>query len=236
MAEADIGMDIKDEFSNAAKFLQSVTAQLSSSQLLEFYAYYKQATQGKCDSARPSMFNMKARQKWDAWSALGDLNQEGAMAEYVALLTKLFPDWQENSLSTTSGWVAVSSMAKQEPDLADSEKRLSDWVRDGDKAKVRQHSNNHIINQLDGEGLGPIHWAADRGNLDMLKFIVTDLKADLELKDQEGQTALHYAASCGHADIVKYLVDLGANTEVKDSDGATPLDVASELDIVNILS
>lgn len=238
MAEADFECDLKDRFLSAAKFLETVALKLDSSQLLEFYAYYKQATQGKCTTDRPSWFNMTARQKWDAWNGLSDMSQEDAMSKYINLITQHFPQWEEesNETSQTAGWVAVSSMAKDEPDLEDSEKTLSDWVRDGNKIKVKQNAKNNNINQLDSEGLGPIHWAADRGNIDMLRFLIFDLKANIELKDQDGQTALHYAASCGHTDIVKYLVELGANTAVKDADGATPLDIASEPDIVSLLS
>lgn len=238
MAEADVvDCDLKERFVNAAKFVESVTMQLDTSQLLELYSYYKQATQGKCNIGRPSWFNITARQKWDVWNGLGDICQEDAMRKYINLITQLFPHWEEevDTTSPTAGWVAVSCMAKVEPEVDDSEKTLSDWVRDGNKTKVKQGIKNDSIDQLDGEGLGPIHWAADRGNIDMLRFLIFDMKANIELKDQDGQTALHYAASCGHTDIVKYLIGLGANTTVKDADGATPLDIASDQEIVNLL-
>lgn len=238
MAQAKIQNDLEDQFSSAAKFLESVAMQLGPLELLEFYSYYKQATQGKCNTARPSWFNVTAKQKWDAWNALGDLSQEEAMRKYIILLSQLFPNWNEESteVSLTSGWVAVSSMAKEEPNLKDSEKDISDWVREGNKEKVKLVAKNHNINDLDSTGLGPIHWAADRGNVDMLRFLVFDLKADVNLKDQEGQTALHYAASCGHVDIVKYLVEHGADIAVEDQDGATPRSVGYEPDILALLS
>lgn len=238
MAQAKIQNDLEDQFSSAAQFLESVAMQLGPLELLEFYSYYKQATQGKCNIARPSWFNVTAKQKWDAWNALGDLSQEEAMRKYIILLSQLFPNWNEESteVSLTSGWVAVSSMAKEEPNLKDSEKDISDWVREGNKEKVKLVAKNHNINDLDSTGLGPIHWAADRGNVDMLRFLVFDLKADVNLKDQDGQTALHYAASCGHVDIVKYLVEHGADVAVEDQDGATPRSVSYEPDILALLS
>lgn len=238
MAQAKIQNDLEDQFSSAAKFLESVAMQLGPLELLEFYSYYKQATQGKCNTVRPSWFNVTAKQKWDAWNALGDLSQEEAMRKYIILLSQLFPNWNEESteVSLTSGWVAVSSMAKEEPNLKDSEKDISDWVREGNKEKVKLLAKNHNINDLDSTGLGPIHWAADRGNVDMLRFLVFDLKADVNLKDQDGQTALHYAASCGHVDIVKYLVEHGADVAVEDQDGATPRSVSYEPDIIALLS
>lgn len=43
-----------------------------------------------------------------------------------------------------------------------------------------------------------------------------------------GWTALHWAAKRGHGDIVKTLLESGADPSVKSTDGAEPLDVASQ--------
>lgn len=46
MAEAEFETDLRDDFSSAAKFLESIVGELSSAQLLEFYSYYKQVGLG----------------------------------------------------------------------------------------------------------------------------------------------------------------------------------------------
>lgn len=44
-----------------------------------------------------------------------------------------------------------------------------------------------------------------------------------DLQDLEGQTALHYATVCEREAIAKYLVEHGADANIADNDGATPL-------------
>lgn len=43
------------------------------------------------------------------------------------------------------------------------------------------------------------------------------------LQDLEGQTALHYATVCEREAIAKYLFERGADANIADNDGATPL-------------
>ena len=46
------------------------------------------------------------------------------------------------------------------------------------------------------------------------------------LTDRQGQTALFLAVESGRKDVVKYLLDHGARTDVKDDMGRTPMDLA----------
>ena len=50
--------------------------------------------------------------------------------------------------------------------------------------------------------------------------------AGLNHKDHEKRTALHRAAINGNTRLVKRLVGRGANTELRDEEGATALDIA----------
>ena len=45
------------------------------------------------------------------------------------------------------------------------------------------------------------------------------------MTDRQGQTALHLAADLGRAPVVKYLLEHGAATDLKDDAGKTPLDL-----------
>lgn len=54
------------------------------------------------------------------------------------------------------------------------------------------------------QGLSPLHFAADRGFLDILKCLI-EAGADIHSTDGDGQSALDYARMCEHEDIITYL-------------------------------
>ena len=52
-----------------------------------------------------------------------------------------------------------------------------------------------------------LHSASLKGYLEVVRFLIEDLKRDPNFKDQDGRTPLHHASEGGHLDVVKYLVD-----------------------------
>ncbi|XP_041671830.1 acyl-CoA-binding domain-containing protein 4 [Cheilinus undulatus] len=57
--------------------------------MLRFYSLYKQAVCGPCTVARPGFWDPVGRYKWDAWSSLGEMSSESAMAAYVDEMKKV---------------------------------------------------------------------------------------------------------------------------------------------------
>ncbi|XP_007441213.1 acyl-CoA-binding domain-containing protein 4 isoform X1 [Python bivittatus] len=57
-------------------------------EMLRFYSYYKQATVGQCQIPRPGFWDPIGRYKWDAWSSLGKMTKEEAMAAYIMEMKK----------------------------------------------------------------------------------------------------------------------------------------------------
>ncbi|XP_075889762.1 acyl-CoA-binding domain-containing protein 4 isoform X2 [Nelusetta ayraudi] len=57
--------------------------------MLRFYGLYKQAMCGPCAVSRPSFWDPVGRYKWDAWSSLGGMSKESAMAAYVHEMKKV---------------------------------------------------------------------------------------------------------------------------------------------------
>lgn len=82
-------MGLADDFSAAQHRVKQLSRSPASDELLELYAYYKQATVGDASGDRPGMLDFKGRAKFDAWSARRGLAQQPAMTAYVELADKL---------------------------------------------------------------------------------------------------------------------------------------------------
>jgi len=233
--------EITETFTKAADHVKSLVGKTDDKTLLLLYGYYKQGTEGPCNIAKPSWYNTKGRAKWEAWNKLGNMPQTEAKTLYIKLVESLDPDFL-SSPSITEGWVAISTMQSDEKFLSESEKSLIDYVKEGNCTKVsnilRSYGSTEItslINKLDEDGLGLIHWAADRGSAEVLKIIIS-FGADVNLVDSDMQTALHYAASCGHVECITVLLENKADLNVKDADGLDPKAVANDETVRELLS
>lgn len=86
-------MSIEERFNAAVNVIRGLPKngpyQPSNDMLLTFYSLFKQATEGKCNSGRPALWNVVSRAKWDAWNRLGALPKEAAMQKYVDELKKI---------------------------------------------------------------------------------------------------------------------------------------------------
>ncbi|KAJ8683271.1 hypothetical protein QAD02_019063 [Eretmocerus hayati] len=227
--DLDFGIsDLEETFNKAAGHIQSLAAQLDQDRLLGFYGLYKQATCGPCNVSSPYWYQVQAKHKWDAWNNLRDMSREVAMASYIRAVAKLDPDWERDAKSSSKAWVVVSRLPNTDTELRDIDKNLLDWVKDSNLDKVQQSLARckGDIGLKDDNFMLPIHWAADRGDLEIFQCLV-EAGSNLNATDIEGQTPLHYAASCGHAEVVKYLLSKNAQS-LPDNDGMLPKDVADE--------
>ena len=82
-------MPLVDDFSAAQARVKQLSKTPASDELLELYAYFKQATAGDATGDRPGMLDFKGRAKFDAWSARKGVSKDGAMSAYVELVNKL---------------------------------------------------------------------------------------------------------------------------------------------------
>ncbi|CDR97863.1 acyl CoA binding protein, putative [Babesia bigemina] len=82
-------------FEAAVKFISNGTGFTATDEdKLSFYKYFKQATIGDCNIAKPGFFQLQQKYKWEAWDSVRGMAQEAAKAAYVALLDKLCPSWR----------------------------------------------------------------------------------------------------------------------------------------------
>ena len=82
-------MALEEDFSAAQARVKQLPRTPASDELLELYAYFKQATAGDAKGDRPGMLDFKGRAKFDAWSARQGVSKEAAMTAYVSLVAKL---------------------------------------------------------------------------------------------------------------------------------------------------
>jgi diazepam-binding inhibitor (GABA receptor modulating acyl-CoA-binding protein) len=55
---------------------------ITTTNMIDFYKYYKQATLGDCNISEPSIFYQEARTKWQAWNSVKGMSKEDAMKQY----------------------------------------------------------------------------------------------------------------------------------------------------------
>jgi len=78
-----------DKFNEAKSRVEKLSKRPSNDQLLDLYAFYKQAAEGDVAGSRPGMLDLKGRAKFDAWAKRKGLSKDDAMRKYVALVDKL---------------------------------------------------------------------------------------------------------------------------------------------------
>lgn len=224
-------------FNKASDHVRNITSKLNNNQLLELYGLYKQSTEGKCNTAKPGWLDGKGRRKWEAWRSLADMPTKEAKHKYIDLVQKYDPDCELiEQAGPKQQWVAVSSLQKSpETDLVHDELSLLDAARENLGLLVSEiiSKNPSLKDERDEDGLTALHWAADRNATSALEAALQS-GCDINAVDNSGQTALHYAVSCGHINSTQILINAGAKL-LKDEDNCTPLDLATEEEIRNIL-
>ncbi|KAM6990657.1 acyl-CoA-binding domain-containing protein 5-B-like isoform 2-T2 [Tautogolabrus adspersus] len=132
MAQEEDKHSLEAKFAAAVSVIRSLPEegpfQPSDDMMLMFYSYYKQATLGPCNIARPMGFwDTRGKAKWDAWSSLGNMTQEEAMKNYVEdiqLILETIPMSEEVSdlvLKLGSFYTEVDGEERENEEIEENE-------------------------------------------------------------------------------------------------------------------
>lgn len=80
-----------------------------------------------------------------------------------------------------------------------------------------------IVEEKKDDGYTALHLAALNNHVEIAELLVHQGKANMDKQNVNLQTALHLAVERQHVQIVKLLVREGANLNIPDKDGDTPL-------------
>ena len=84
------------EFKQAAEKVKNLKSKPADAELLEIYAFFKQAEVGDVNTERPGMLDFKGKSKWDAWASKKGTSQEDARKAYIAKVEELAAKYGTN--------------------------------------------------------------------------------------------------------------------------------------------
>lgn len=87
----------------------------------------------------------------------------------------------------------------------------------------------------DHRGLTPLNCAAIKGDLELVKLLISRGQADVNQTSPKGCTPLIYAGRGGYAEVVRYLLEKRASPLKQDNAGGTVLHHAIEKGNINVL-
>lgn len=89
--------DTEARFKKAVWLVRNGPPRSSSNDVkLQYYGFFKQATEGDVKGDRPGMLSFEGRAKYDAWAKLKDMPMEEAMEKYIALIAADDPNWEDH--------------------------------------------------------------------------------------------------------------------------------------------
>ncbi|TFK41261.1 hypothetical protein BDQ12DRAFT_432381 [Crucibulum laeve] len=219
-------------FQNAASYLSSASSlsKVSSVVKLELYGLFKYITVARIPTtSRPSIFDMTGRAKWDAWSAADKKYEKEQDAEIRYLEIARSLGWTEGTAPTAKpqtqeeeeiDWddgvpaksgtggggmgLSVSSMAPPKTEIDKSIHGLAVSNDVPGLTTLLELSPDTDLNALDEFGYAPLHLACDRGNIEIVRLLLSK-GANRTVKDPDGFTLQELAQEAGHKEIESIL-------------------------------
>ncbi|ORZ22552.1 acyl CoA binding protein-domain-containing protein [Absidia repens] len=131
---------VQQRYNKALQIVQhlpSSSFQPTKEQKLQLYAFYKQVSIGNVNTARPGLFDMVGRAKWDAWKKLEGFNKLEAQHCYVDILLQAVSEAYQKPASKIQAQQIIQTFSMMKPigdddDTTDDE--MTTTTEDGDHA------------------------------------------------------------------------------------------------------
>lgn len=197
-------------YENGTIFVRNNVNNISQENLLYLYARFKYISEGPCNCERPGgLFNFEAKKKWDNWKSMGNsVPTDQCKQEYIQKLDEIQPHWRDSCNNSS-----------------EADKKGTFGIRCSTMGQ-----NDEVINNSDCFDV------CKSGNIDQLKKLLNP--KNLNQTDENGMSLIMWACDRGYTDIVKFLLELGSDVNLQDSDGQTCLHYAvscEHSEIVKIL-
>ena len=149
-------------------------------------------------------------------------DQDAFFKDFSAAFSKL--------LSNGCPAAVIKSTKAVEDDTELASKNFREHCMHGSKEHaekaVAKGANVHAVEA--GSHRTALHKAAFWGHDHLMEWLLDDLKIDPNVQDSAGDTALHDASRFGHSKVVSALLSKGADKTIKNKQGKTAADVATE--------
>ncbi|XP_039096321.1 ankyrin repeat domain-containing protein 16 [Hyaena hyaena] len=179
----------------------------------------------------------------DGWNSVHIASREGDPVILHYLLTVCPDAWKTESkvgrtpLHTAAMHGCLEAVevllqrCQYQPDCRDScgSTPLMDALQCGhiDVARLLLEKHQASASAQDSLGAQAIHRAALTGQNEAIRFLVSELGMDVDVRATSGHlTALHYAAKEGHVSTIQVLLSLGADINCKDARNRSALHLA----------
>jgi ankyrin repeat protein len=150
--------------------------------------------------------------------------------------------WTPLMFAAEKGLLAITQALLSAPGIdinaqkPDGETALYVAVNQGKDDVVKALINKRAdVNIARINGWTPLMFAAEKGHLTITQALLSAPRIDINAKKPDGATALHVAVNQGKDDVVKALIKQGADVDITDNDGQTPMMVANSLGYMTIV-
>eukprot|EP01038_Epipyxis_sp_PR26KG_P013897 gene13897-18634_t len=234
MLETLDSSSVSDEEFERASHLAKQIKHLDNEQKLLLYGLYKQSTIGDIDIPKPAFYELTNTSKWNAWNNFKGYPKNSSALAYVYLVSQLTngedgvfsclkTSFAESGGSTAASISTLNHSNNINDNWNENEKMFEAVVlHDLDLLKKCIALNSNDINSKNVEGLTPLHFAADRGYIDIALLLLTS-GAVINAQDNLLHTPLMNAVLCENEEMVKFLLEKSADITILNDEGLSVL-------------